>query len=172
MGRIADRLDGMRVSAEVAGSALAARLDGRTGVSLSFRPGVYQRVNERELERELTNLARLLWVARTREYYAIVSDVTGEVRTREGRAVTQRDLDFFAARGELIAEGRSSDGRITIKVQGMQVFRVQIVPGTVRALTEGEFVERVGEAGGELIRDQLRKVRELKLSIYEDHPER
>ena len=170
MGRLADQLDRMRVSADIARGAVVARVDGRTRVSLSFLPGVYQRADESELARELTNLAKLLWAARTREYYAIVSDVTGETRTQEAHAVNQRDVDFFAARDELVAEGRSFDDRIQITVQGMRSFRVRIAPGTLRTLTEEEFAERAGEAGSELVRDQLRKVRELKLMIYEDRP--
>jgi hypothetical protein len=80
--------------------------------------------------------------------------------------VSARDRDYRTARDELIAEGRSADGRVHLAVRGMRGWTIRIADGTLRELDEEEFTGRVREAAAELIRDQLAKVRTLKARIY------
>jgi hypothetical protein len=166
VGVLADRLDAMRIRVATANGAVVGELHGRDRVRVSFGPGMYDRCDERWLERALEHLAGRLWVARTREYYAAVSAAFGQTVTHEATPVTQRDRDFRAGRDGLEAAGLSPDGRIQVSVQGLRAWRVRIVDGTVQAHPEEEFTKLLGEAGGELIRDQRDKVRELKRRIY------
>ena len=166
MGILSSRLDSMRIRASVGGGNIVGELRDRTNVHLSFASGSYRRYNEWELERQLANLARLLWAGRMKEYYVAVSEAFGESITREPGPVSPRDTDYFSARDELVAEGRSVDDRIYLAVRGMQTWTVHIADGTVRTLDEYEFATQVREAAAELIRDQFRKIRALKDRYY------
>ncbi|MGI5215514.1 hypothetical protein [Plantactinospora sp. CA-290183] len=165
MSVLAERLDNMYVRVASPAGNIVAELSGRTDVRLSFSAESYRYLNERELERQLVGLGKLLWAARTREYYAAVSEAFGETVTGEPPPIGPRDVEFHEARDELVAEGRS-DGTIQVSVRGMQVWTVRIADGTVRRLTEQEFAARVQEAAGQLIRDQFRKIGLLKAKIY------
>ncbi|GIG91435.1 hypothetical protein [Plantactinospora endophytica] len=166
MGVLAERLDDMRVRVSAPGGRIVAELRGRADVRLSFTPESYRYCDERELERQLEGLGKLLWAGRTREYYAAASEAFGATITGEPPAVSLRDQDFCSARDELVAQGRSSDGRIHLAVRGMRIWTVRVADGTVRSLTEEEFAARVSEAAGELIRDQFAKIRVLKHRVY------
>jgi hypothetical protein len=48
----------------------------------------------------------------------------------------------------------------------MRDWRVRIAEGTLRRLTEDEFVLRAREASDAMIRDQLTKISQLKQRIY------
>ena len=167
MGVLSDRLDSMRVRASSPDGMIVGELRNRTEVYLSFVDGTYRRYGRQELEDQLVGLARRLWVGRTKEYYAAVSAAFGETITGESPALGRQDVAFYAARDDLVAEGRSVDGRVQVTVQGMRDWTVRIADGTLRALTEEEFGVRVREAAAELIRDQPDRVRELKQQFYD-----
>lgn len=163
---LSDRLDGMRIRASSPDGAVTAELHDRTQVDISFVPGSYRDYDETTLEQQLVGLGRRLWVGRMKEYYAAVSEAFGETITKEARPVGRRDVAFHKARDELIAEGRSADGRVHLQVRGMRSWTVRITNGTLHTLTEDAFAARVHEAAAALIGDQFAKVRELKLEIY------
>jgi hypothetical protein len=167
MGVLADRLDSMRVRASSPDGSITGELRDRTQVYLSFAPGSYRDYDEASLEEQLAGLARLLWASRMKEYYAAASEAFGEKVTKEPPPVSPRDAAFYEARDELVAEGRSADGRIHIAVRGMRTWTIRIKDGTLRALDQEAFSARVREAAGMLIDDQLTKVRALKLKFYE-----
>lgn len=169
MGVLADRLDSMRVRASAPAGDIVAELHNRTEVNLSFAPGSYHRYRRngrQELERQLAALAKLLWAARMREYYRALSEALEETVAGEARPVSRRDMDYYAGREHVVAEGHSSDGRLHLMVRGMQTWTVQIANGTLEALTAEQFAEHVRAAAGELIRDQFAKIRELKQEFY------
>jgi hypothetical protein len=159
MGIIADRLDGLRVRASVADGGIRGELRGRASVEVTFAPWVCRMLDERSLERHLAALAKLLWAARMRDYFAAVSEAFGETVTREPPAAGRRDVEFVQARDRIVARGSSVDGRIAIEVLGMRAWRVTVADGTLRAR---ELPQQVREAAEALIQDQLRQVRLLK----------
>jgi hypothetical protein len=156
----------MRVRVALPGDEIVGELRGRADVRITFAPGRYRRYQERDLEEKLASLAKLLWAGRTREYYAAVSHAFGETVTGEPPPSGARDQAFVQARDELVAEGSSRDGRIRVTVRGMRRWQVRIADGTVHALDEFAFAERVREAAAALIEDQLAKVRVLKDQHY------
>jgi hypothetical protein len=166
VGVLADRLGAMRIRVTTAHGAVVGELYGRDRVRVSFGPDVYDRCEERWLERELEHLAGRLWVARTREYYAAVSAALGQTVTREAAPVTPRDREFRAARDRVEAVGVSPDGQVRVSLLGLRSWRIRIADDTRRTHTEEQFAKLLGEVGGELIRDQREKVRELKWRIY------
>jgi hypothetical protein len=78
----------------------------------------------------------------------------------------QRDYDFLDARSEIESSGASDDGRIRFSAVGMQDIAVEIVPGTVRELTENRFSVRTKEAVTILIQNYMPKVRDLRTRFY------
>ena len=166
MGELADRIHAMQVRASTPDGTMTAELRHRSEVTLSFTRGWYDRCDESDLERRLTGLASLLWVARTREYWSTVSDVTGDYATHEDKPISPRDVEFSQAREALIARGSSADGRVSLSVEGMRRWTVHVAAGTVRALDEDEFASAVGQAAADLIQDQFTKIAGLKHKIY------
>ncbi|WP_117214158.1 hypothetical protein [Allorhizocola rhizosphaerae] len=167
MGILADGLDNMRVQASTPGGSINAQLHGRSDVYVSFAPGYYRRVDRGDLEAHLASLARLLWVARMREYYALLSDALGMQVTGESPAISPRDVEYERQRDGLRAEGRASDGSVTVSVVGMKTWKVSVSDHALNTLREEEFAARVGEAAGALIHDHRRQIRELKMRIYD-----
>jgi hypothetical protein len=166
MGVLAERLAGMRVRASLPSGSISGEFSAQHGVDITFAPGMYDCLDERELERQLAALARSLRAAQAREYYAAVSEAFGQAATKELPALTPRDRAYDSARAELIAQGRSTDGRVSITARGMTVWTVRIVDGTLRDLDEQEFIERVRQAGAELVRDQIAQIQALKAQVY------
>jgi hypothetical protein len=162
MSSLAERLDAIRVHVKVPGADIEAELRGRTDVTLSFGRSVYEWLNEANLERFLAALARLLYVEWTRQYRAALSEPFRDAGTAE----SQRDRDFLAERDTLEAGGTSTDGRITVSATGMHNFSVRITRGSLRELSEREFVAGTREAVVSFLDDQRAKVRELKLRYF------
>jgi hypothetical protein len=166
MGILADRLDAMQVQAMSPDGHIGGVLRNRTEVFIAFRPGSYDHYVESALEAQLTALAQLLWVGRTREYYAALSEAFGETITGESPAIGERDISYRSARDDLIAEGTSADGAVYIGVRGMRTWAVRIADGALGSLTEDEFAARAYEASHAMIVDQFAKIRRLKNYWY------
>jgi hypothetical protein len=168
MGELADRIDRMRVRASTPDGGITAELRDRDQLSLTFREGLYPLLDDAELGRRLAVLANLLWVARTREYWRIYGDVTGDYSTGEDPPADARDLAWRDERDELVATGSSAGGHITVRVIGMRRWRVTVGAGTVRALDELQFTRAAGEAAGGLIREQFAGLAALSHRHYGD----
>lgn len=161
MGQLADRLNSIRVRVRVPGTEIEAELRNRTDVTISFGESVYEFLDERGLKRSLASLARLLYAAWLREYRSAIEDSALDVAPHD-----QRDYDFLDARSAIESSGASGDGRIKFSAVGMQDLTVEIVPGTVRELTENQFAVRTKEAVTILIQNYMAKVRDLRIRFY------
>ena len=168
MGDFAERIETMRVRASLRDDAIIAELCDRDQLTLAFREGFYNLCDDGDLERRLGLLASLLWAARTREYSRIYGEVTGDYSTGEDPPADVRETDWRAERDALVVTGSSADGRITVHAAGLRQWQVTLRPGTTRALGERQFAVAVGEAAGELIRDQFAKLAALSLKYYGD----
>jgi hypothetical protein len=145
----------------VPGTEIEAELRNRTDVTISFGESVYEFLDERGLKRSFASLARLLYAAWLREYRAAIEDSALDVAPHD-----QRDYDFLDARSAIESSGASGDGRISFSAVGMQDITVEIVPGTVRELTENQFAVRTKEAVTILIQNYMAKVRDLRIRFY------
>ncbi len=161
MGRLAERLDNIRVRVRAPGADIEAELSARNTITLSFGESVYEFIRERYLEHALASLARLLFAGWLREYRAAIADTGLNIDPKD-----QHDLNFRDERQDLQSSGESSDGRIRLTAVGMDDFTVRITRGTVRDLREREFVARVGEAAAALLGDYRTQVRDLKKRYY------
>ncbi|MDQ3577851.1 MAG: hypothetical protein M3443_09680 [Actinomycetota bacterium] len=162
MSSLGERLDNITLRVHVPGTEIRAELRDRKNIGISFGPDVYQWLSERHLEHYLATLARLLYVGWNREYHAALSD------SFVGADAPQnpRDREFLDARDELESQGASGDGRITVSAVGMQNVEVRIATGTLRALSEQDFVARVKEAVNAFLEDYLTKIRGLKVRFF------
>jgi hypothetical protein len=167
MSELSDLLDRMRVRASVARGAITGELHDHDQVDVSFAPGFYDRTTDTALEQHLVSLARLMRAEYVRQYYAAVSTAFGRTITKDPPPIGRQDTDYAAQRQDLAAEGRSSSGRITITVRGMQTWRMRIAPGTVRVLNETQFAAQFREAASAVIRNQFAGIRALKNRIYD-----
>lgn len=169
MGELADRLDGMRLRVSTPDGDITADLWERDRLSLAFRKGVYGHLyDEVGLGRRLAVLAQLLWVARTREYWRIYRDVTGDDEVGEDQPAGERDHAWRTERDELVVTGSSLHGHVTVRAVGMRQWEVGIRRGTVQDLDEQQFSTAVGEAAGELIRHQFAEIAALSGKHYGD----
>jgi hypothetical protein len=161
MGQLAERLDAIRVRVRLPGVDIEAELRDRTDVRISFGESVYDFLTENRLEYYLAGLARLLYAAWLRQYWAAINDSSLDVDPHD-----QQDYEFLDARAAIESGGASTDGRVVITAVGMREIEVRIAPGTVRQLAEDQFSARTAEAVAALIQDHLSRVRELKMRFY------
>jgi hypothetical protein len=163
MTSLGDRLDAIHLRVRVPGTDIEAELRDRGTVTISFGEGGYQWLSERDLERYMANLARLLYTAWVRAYRDNLSEA---FRSALDDPPDQQEQDFLDARAQLHEHGASGDGRITISAVDMHDITVRIVPGTLRALSEHEFAADTTEAVTALLADRRAKVRELKMRYF------
>jgi hypothetical protein len=163
---ITERVEQMTVRVQAPSRSVSAQIRGRHDVSVSFAPGFYHRADEHEMETQLAQVGKLLWAARTREYNRIISDEHQQT-IEDSRPTSQRDFEFYDKRENLVAEGASADDRVRLSVRGMRDWTVAVAPGALRQLPEEEFAAQVAVAARELIADQVAKIRELKVAIYD-----
>jgi hypothetical protein len=166
MSDLRDRVWAVHVRASTPDGAIEANLADRTRVTLAFARGWYVRCDESDLERRLGALATLLWTARMRRYWEVLSLDAGERITGEQTPAGPRAMAFREARDALVARGRSADGRVSVAVEGMRRWTVRVRRGTVQTIDEYAFAAAAGAAAAELIEDQYRQIAALKLEIF------
>ena len=140
-------VDAMRVRVHTPSEQVFAGIDGWYDVWVSVAAGHGERVGEARLEAEIGQVARLLFAARTREYYRLYelhlrADPLALRRNRE------RIHDAFESRS---ASGRSPGGEVELFTVGMQSFTVSIAPGTLDRLGSHGVGEACTHAGRALM---------------------
>jgi hypothetical protein len=161
---LAQRLDNIRVKVKVPGVEIYAEIAGRDQVTISFGPDVYAWVSERDMERYMGTLARLLFVCWNRAYRAALTDeFIGHVLSGPSNDI---DRSYLAARDGLVATGQSSDGRVRITSRGLKEIEIDIADGTTRMMNEHEFAECTRAAVADLTRDHMDKIYELRMRLY------
>ncbi len=163
---ITERVERMVVRVEAPSHSVSAEMHGRNDIIVTFAPGFYHRADTHEMQTQLEQLGRLLWASWMREYHRILSDEHQQTY-QESRPVSQTDFEFFEKRANLVAEGRSGDGRIEIAVRGMQEWKVRVARDAMATMREDEFAAQVAVAARGLISDQQDKIRELKVTTYD-----
>ncbi|MFD0972029.1 hypothetical protein [Plantactinospora endophytica] len=161
---MADRINAIHVHASAPGGGVHGEVRGHSGVEIYFSSGYYDQANERQLERQLESLARLLWTARERALRTSMEELN--VYSDES-ILSYEDETFHEERAQMIAAGQSDDDRISVSVRGMQEWRVQLAAGTLDALNERSFLAGLQIAASRLIDDQLQQINQLKVRVYQ-----
>ena len=143
-----------------------AEITGRTHVRLSLAPGYYEWASVPDLERQLTRLAKLLFVARMKAYYVARSTDFDQVFTREPAPTSARDEAYVRARSEVVVEGVAADGAIRVTAVGMDSWAVHLDRDLQLRMDEHAFCEAVSSAATRLVESQFAQVRALKREVY------
>ena len=143
-----------------------ATISGRTHVQLSLAPGYYEWASVADLERQLTRLAKLLFVSRMKAYYAARSRDFGQTFTHESPPTSPRDEEYVRARSGLVVEGEAAGGAIRIGAVGMDSWVVHLDRGIQKRLNEAAFCAAVSEAATLLVESQFTQVKALKREVY------
>ena len=159
-------LSGLSATASTPGGRAYATITSRTHVRLSLAPGYYEWASVPDLERQLTRLAKLLFVARMRAYYVARSQDFQQVFTREPAPTTPQDEEYVRARSELAVEGEALEGAVSISVVGMEAWTVHLDRDLKRRTDEHAFCDAVSRAATRLVESQLARVRALKREVY------
>ncbi|QGK71717.1 hypothetical protein GIY23_21325 [Allosaccharopolyspora coralli] len=161
MAGLAEQLDDIRVRASAPGVEIHAELRNRSEVSLSFGESVYEFIDERVLERALGSLAERLFTGWMRQYREAISATSLNVESND-----QHDFDFQEEIHAVEVGVESGDGRISLSTVGMREFSARLRRGTVRELSEDQFVARVVEVAPQLIDRYQVEVSEVKVRYY------
>jgi hypothetical protein len=145
-----------------------ATISDRTQVRLTLAPGYYEWASVPDLERQLTRLARLLFVARMKAYYVARSKDFDQLFTRESSPTNARDEEYVRARAKLHVEGEVAGGAIRITAVGMDSWAVHLDRDIQRRLDEQSFCRAVSDAATRLVEMQFAEVRVLKREVYVD----
>ncbi|MDW5326430.1 hypothetical protein [Plantactinospora sp. KLBMP9567] len=164
MGAMADRINAIHVHASAPGGGIHGEVRGHNSIEIYFSSGYYDQANERQLERQLEGLARLLWTARERALRTSMA----EFNVHPDESISSyEDERFHEERAQLLAVGCSDDDRIVVSVRGMQEWRVQLAAGTLQAHSERSFLAGLQVAATRLISNQLQQVNQLKVQVYQ-----
>jgi hypothetical protein len=156
----------LRATASTPDERAFASISGRTHVELSLAPGYYAWASVADLERQLTRLARLLFVSRMKAYYVARSKDFGQLFTRESAPTSVRDQAYVRARAGVAVEGVAAGGTIRITAIGMDSWAVHLDRDIQQRLDERAFCRAASEAATRLVEMQFARVRALKREVY------
>jgi hypothetical protein len=143
-----------------------ATISGRTHVRMSLAPGYYEWASATDLERQLTRLAKLLFVARMRAYYEARSRDFGQLFTREPAPTSPLDEAYVRARSDIVVEGEAAAGAVRISAVGMDSWAVHLDRDVPQRMDEVSFCDAVSRAATQLVELQLAAVRALKREVH------
>lgn len=150
-------VDRMRVRVQTPGGQVHAGLDGWYDAWVRVAPGYAEQATDAQLETHLGQAARLLFAARTQEYYRLYQLHLGgdPLEIRRNREELQ---DSFEHRS---ASASSPDGSVEVFTIGMHTFTVNLAPGTGR---------RLGSEGlGRVCTDTARQLVDRWLQVVADY---
>lgn len=150
---------------ETPAQRVRVRMTGDSDLDIWIFPTWLAQAPRAEVEQELAAAARLLYVARTRAYYATLSRVVDS----EIRPVTEHVSDeqrrYFDALERLHASGSSHDGRVRLSMVGVSHFVVSAEPGAIRE-GAGAFAASCREAAMACFRDHTEGWQRLHFDVY------
>jgi hypothetical protein len=98
----------------------------------------------------------------TRAYQATLDE---RIRSAQG-VHDQRDRQYVEDRARIESCGASFDERVVITARGMFDFEVSITDGTIRALDEHEFAERLRDAVVQRVQEYMTQIHALRDRYY------
>lgn len=167
MGIVADHLDSLTVRVTSPDNQIMAQLANRTQVAFEFRPDRYRGYDERTLELQLAKTCRLLWVGYTRGYATVMESVGLNFKTKPQQAKTPAERRFLTERTQVVAIGATDKRQVRIKTIGLINWEFRIVDGTIKELSESDFLAELHTAGRTLMRDFNKKMVFLKDDCYD-----
>jgi hypothetical protein len=131
---------------------------GISDVRIWFAPGYYAYSTDARIADKLVQLGRLLWTARTKEYYRQKSLKLNRIVRGESRPMTPAQQRRQDARNNIVARGRSSDGTVELEAVGLYRWSAVVAPGTVARVPEDVFCASASEAALKLVEQHVNKM--------------
>jgi hypothetical protein len=156
-------VDAMHVTAHTPNEQVFGEVNGWYDIRVSFTPGYPERVGDAEVETQLTRLGRLLFAARTREYYAILSE---HLEPNPAQLTASR-ARFEASLEDEVVTGTAAAGAIQVTSVGMRLWTVSVASGTVARLGGEALGEEVTRAANQLVEQWLGVIAEHKRDRWE-----
>jgi DNA-binding protein YbaB len=155
-------VDAMHVTATAAGDALYAEVDGWYAVRVTVAPGHAEHADDGELAVQLTQLARRLFVARTREYYRLM-----DLHLQPNPVSLRRSRDRLeAAVEDRQATGYAEGGAVEVTSIGMKEFVVQLQPGTGARLGSEALGAALTTAANDMVAAWLLVLADYKMQLW------
>jgi len=163
MGGFADRMARLQITVAAPAGDIGAELNADNEVAIFFTRGSYGRYDEDRLERQLAQMARLLWV----EWKRAVEEATraeevGYTMRLDPPPRTERDAAFRSGRDAYTASGECDDGSVRVSARGMTEWSVRLRPGTLASTSETEFTRAASLAARRLIEHQIQGMMALR----------
>jgi len=165
MGELTDRLERLVVEASSPDDMIKVTAQGRYEIRVQFQRGAYYGYTDREIARQLAAVASLVWARYRREYTEIVAafrddpDAAGEDEPRD--RVFQERLE------QMTVTGASESGRISLRSRALVRWEVTIADGTVRSLSQQEFLAELSTALAAVFDDYRAQLIILTDEIYD-----
>ncbi len=128
-------------------------------------PSWFARARCEDAERQLAQVAKLLYVARTRAYYDTSSAVAGMEISPVTDYVSDEQRRYFEGLEQLHSQGSSADGGVTVTMVGRSHFAVSVDLGPA-AGNAGAFQEACREAAMACFVDHTEGWQRLHFDIY------
>lgn len=157
MGRIADNLAALNVTATSPDGNIKAKVQHPGVITLGFRPDTYPRYTETGLEHQLARLCTLGMTGYTRAFRIAI-----EAPDKRDERWDARDRRYREELDTMVNDGMSAGRRVKVRATGMMSWQVKIKPGTVEELDEPLFVAECDSAMESLLADHRRQVIALK----------
>ena len=167
MGELTERLAALDLQVTTPDDVASAHLRGWTDVSVSLAPGYYAHTSAERLAPRLADLAALVCEARESAYWRAMSDSIGyDVR---GSAVPPAPGDPLAeGRDSLVAEGASSDGRVSATTAGLRTWTFTLPRDVTSELDEASFCSAVSQALSQSLVDHAERLVDLSMGAARD----
>ncbi|HIV58880.1 MAG TPA: hypothetical protein H9902_13090 [Candidatus Stackebrandtia faecavium] len=147
---------------------IEARLsDGKTIKARFVGADVYRRYSQNQLEDQIGQLCKLLWVARRKHEAKALTEGIGEGVRFAGESSDPARRKFFQRRDRLEFEGWSPRQMVRIECKGWLEWNVTIADGLQEYLEEKEFLAETIAAAQALIADYDEQLEELHQEFHE-----
>jgi hypothetical protein len=104
------------------------------------------------------------WRPRARQERARARQERARARAWQERALGRSAEAYVAGRAAIVACGRSADGLVAVRVEGMRRWRVEVAAEACGSRAVAEVAVR--QAAEALLRDQAEQIRALKHAIW------
>jgi hypothetical protein len=140
-------------------------------VQVEFQPDTYRGYDDAGLAHQLGRLGAMGYVGLERgrsEAYRRSRNLTAaELVEAERPSNDPKRRAYEQELSQVRGEGVSARGRLRLRTTGMGQWQVDIEPGTVRALTEDEFLDEIHSALRALLEDREAKIILVKSDHYD-----
>ena len=164
----ADRLERLVITTISPDKSVKLVFRQRDGISVEFAPNRLKQHTDKSLARQLEAVSRLAIVGLQKSSRRMVDDFLADSDgDNSDRIELSPELKRFAeCRDDITAQGRSSRGRIFVKRHLSHGVAVDVRPGTVSGLAQGQVSAEFVSALTNAMKDQQEKVKQLRVRIF------